>query len=66
VRNELRDDLEALVEAARNVQDQGAVLNGFAEVSEGVSHAFHLAAIVVDGECSLGEDAELGVEEHGP
>jgi hypothetical protein len=49
----------------QNIQYQGAVLNGFTEVGEGVSHAFHLAAVVVNGEHALGEGAELGVEEHG-
>lgn len=58
-------ELESLVEAARRVQDESAVRDGLVEVSEGVSHALHLAVVVIDGEGALGESAELSVEEHG-
>jgi hypothetical protein len=40
-------------------------LNGFAKVGEGVGHGLHLAAVVVDGECALGESTKLCAEEHG-
>jgi hypothetical protein len=63
--DELGHELEALVEAAQDVQHKSAILNGLAEVSKSVSHAFHLAAVIVDGEGTLGESTELGVDEHG-
>jgi len=40
-------------------------MNHFAEVAEEIRHGFHLGAVVADGEVSLGEDAELGVELEG-
>jgi hypothetical protein len=58
-------ELEALVEPAQDIQHHGAVLDGLAEVGEGICHGLHLAGVGVDGEGALGEGAELGVEEHG-
>jgi hypothetical protein len=52
--DELGHDLKALVEAAQNIQYQGVVLNRCAEVGESVSHAFHLVAVIVNGERALG------------
>ena len=47
------------------VQHQSTVMDGLAKIGKGISHALHLAAVVVDGEGALGESAELRVEEHG-
>jgi hypothetical protein len=58
-------ELEALVEAAQDVQYKGTVLNGLTNISKSVSHALHFVAVVVDGEGTLGEGAKLGVEQHG-
>jgi hypothetical protein len=63
--DELGHELEPFVEATQDVEHQGAVLDWLTEVGQGISHAFHLAAIVVDGESTLTEGAKLGVEEHG-
>ena len=47
----MKDDVgEALVQTANDVEDKGAVMNGFAKVIESVSHPFKLAAVVGDGE----------------
>jgi hypothetical protein len=48
--DELRHEPVALVEATKDVQHQSAVLDGFVEVSESISHGLHLATVVVDGE----------------
>ena len=55
----------ALVQAPKDIEDEGAVMNHFAEVAEEIRHGFHLGAVVADGEVALGEDAELGVELKG-
>lgn len=49
----------------RRMFSTSAVLDGLAKVSEGVSHGLHLAAVVIDGEGTLGKGAKLSVEEHG-
>jgi len=53
------------VEAADDVEDEGAVLNGFAEVGEVVGHALELFAVIGDGEITLHKSSELGVEDEG-
>jgi hypothetical protein len=63
--DELRHELEALIEATQDVEHQGAVLNGFAKSGKGVGRSLHLAAVGVDGERALGQSAELSVEDHG-
>lgn len=47
-----------LVEATKNLKDEGTILD---DLAEGVTHAIHLAAVVSDGELSLDKDAELDV-----
>jgi hypothetical protein len=61
----LRHELKTFIEAPQDIQNKSPVLNGFAEVGEGVGPALHLAAVVINGEGALGEGAELDVEEHG-
>lgn len=61
-RDELRHEVEAFVEVTQDVEHQSAVLNGFAKIGKSVGHVLHLAAIVVDGERTLGESAKLCVE----
>jgi len=63
--DELRHELETFIEAAQDVQHEGAVLDGLAKISKCIGHGLHLAAEVVDGEGTLAESAEFGVEEHG-
>jgi hypothetical protein len=53
---------EVLVEAADHVQHQGAVGDGLAKIGEGVGHGLELPAVVGDGQITLAEVAELGVE----
>ena len=57
--DELRHELEALVEAMQNVQHECMVGDGLAKISKGISHTLHLAAVIVDGEGALGKGAEL-------
>jgi hypothetical protein len=57
------DGLEALVEAADEVEDESAVSDGLSEVAEHVRHALHLLAVISDGLITLDVGAELGVEE---
>jgi hypothetical protein len=63
--DELGHELKPFIEAPQDVEHQSAVLDRLAEVGQGIGHAFHLAAVVVDGESTLTEGAKLGVEEHG-
>jgi len=53
------------VEAADDVEDEGAVLNGFAKVGEVVGHALELLAVIGDREITLHKSSELGVEDEG-
>jgi hypothetical protein len=52
-------------EATQKVQHQGAFGDRFAEVTEGVHHALHLAAILPHRVILLRELVELGVEVEG-
>jgi len=53
------------IEAADDVEDEGAVLNGFAEVGEVVGHALELFVVIGDGEITLHKSSELGIEDEG-
>jgi len=64
-RDELRHELEAFVEASQYVQHQSTVMNRLAQISQCISHALHLAAVIVNGESALGEGAKLSIEKHG-
>ena len=57
--------LEALTEAPDQIEDEGAIRDGFADVGEGGSQALELAAVVGDGEITLAEVVKLGVEVEG-
>jgi hypothetical protein len=56
---------EPFVEAADDVEDEGAVLNSFAKVGEVVGHALELLAVIGDGEITLHKSSELGIENEG-
>jgi len=62
----LSHELEPLIEAPQDVQHQCAVVEGFTKISEGVSHALHLAAVVINGEIALREVAEFSIKEQFP
>jgi hypothetical protein len=53
-------------EATQEVQHQGAISDGLAEVAERVCQALHLAAVLSHGEVPLREQVELGVEVERP
>lgn len=57
---------EARVEAAEDVQDKLGVLNGMADVAEGVSEGLHAAAILDDGGVALCHGVEVMTEEDPP
>jgi hypothetical protein len=57
---------EAVIQATEDVDDEEAVGDGLAELDEGVSECFHLAAVIRDGESALHQGAELGVDEDDP
>ena len=59
------DRCKPFVEAADDVEDESAVLNGFAEIGEVVGHTLELLAVIGDGEITLHESSELGVEDEG-
>jgi hypothetical protein len=61
--DDVSHEQEPLVEAPQNVEHEGPVIDRFTEVGEGVSHALQLATVVVDGEVSLGQIAELSIKE---
>src|SRR6266540_7374738 len=50
------------VEATKEVEDERTIRDRLAEVTEGVRHALHLAAVLGDGKVTLDEDSESGVE----
>jgi len=50
------------VEATKEVEDERTIRDRLAEVTEGVRHALHLAAVLGDGKVALDEDSESGVE----
>ena len=52
----------AVTEPVEDIEDQETVLHGLAEVTEGVRHAFHLAAEVTNGEVALDEGTEARIE----
>jgi hypothetical protein len=56
----------AVTEPAEDVENEDAVLHGPAEVTEGVRHALHPAAVVADAEVALDEGAEARVETQSP
>jgi hypothetical protein len=52
---------ESLVQAADDVEDEGPVGDGLAEVAEILSLALVESAVVGDGELALAEGTEVGV-----
>lgn len=54
--------LVTLVHATKNVEDEVAVKDLFAEIAERICHGLHLAIVVVHGQVTLDEVAECGVK----
>ena len=59
------DDLEALIEATDDIQDERAVGDILAEITDCIDHAFEAATVIRDREFALNKSAELRVEEEG-
>jgi len=59
------DDGVLLVEAAKNVEDESAIRDVFAKITELLGLLLELGAVVVDAEIALTEVAEGGVEVEG-
>jgi hypothetical protein len=55
-----------VTEPAEDVEDQDAILHGPAEVIKGVCHALHPTIELANGEVTLDEGAEAGVETQSP
>jgi hypothetical protein len=54
------------VEATEKREDKNPIVDWSVEISKSTSKAFHLAAVLSDGEIALDEVAELGVEVKSP
>jgi hypothetical protein len=59
------DGLEAIGEAANDVEHQRALSDGLAEITQGIHHVLEAPAVVGDRQVALAELAELGVEVEG-
>jgi hypothetical protein len=57
------DAAEPFVEATDDVDDESAVGNVLAKITEGIDHPFELTTVVGDGEVALTEVVKLRVEE---
>ena len=62
-RDELHHELEPFIETLQYVEYQGAIADWFTKVSEGISHALHLAAVVINRKIALVEVAKFRIEE---
>jgi hypothetical protein len=56
----------AIAEVPEDVEDEHAVLHGAAQITKGVRHGLHLAALLTDTEVPLDEGAESCVEAESP
>ena len=56
------DDGVLLVEAAKNVEDESAIRDVFAKITELLGLLLELGAVVVDAEIALTEVAEVSIE----
>jgi hypothetical protein len=54
---------EAVIEATKDVEDEGVVPNGLAKIGKLVGHRLELMAVIVDGEITLDNGMKLSVEE---
>jgi hypothetical protein len=52
----------ALVQPSKNNEDEVAIRDGVAKVSQGVDHALHLVTVVAHREVTVDEVAECGIE----
>jgi hypothetical protein len=57
--------LEALGKPADDVEHQRAIADRFSKVGEGVCHVFEATIVLHDGQVSLAEVVEFGVEVEG-
>jgi hypothetical protein len=46
----------------KNVEHKGAVWNNLPKITKSVSHPFHLAAVITNGEITLDKHAKLGIK----
>jgi hypothetical protein len=54
---------EAVIEATKDVEDEGVVPNWLAKIGKLVGHLLELTAVIVDGEITLDNGMKLSVEE---
>jgi hypothetical protein len=54
--------LEALVQPPKDVEDEDAVVNGCAEVSQTVGHGLEHAAVLIDREVTLNKGAKSSIK----
>jgi hypothetical protein len=54
--------LEALVQPSKDVEDEDAVFNGCAEVSQIVGHGLELAAVLIDREVTLNKSTKGSIK----
>jgi hypothetical protein len=62
----LSHELKTLIEAPQYVEYKGSIIDWFTKISKGVSHALHLATVVIDREVALGEVAEFSIKQQRP
>jgi hypothetical protein len=55
-----------VTEPTKDVEDQDAILHRPAEVAKGVRHALHPTTELANGEVTLDEGAETGVQPQSP
>lgn len=54
-----------LIEAAEEVEDEGAIGDDLTEVAKIICHMLHTPIVIHDGKITLNEATELGVEIQG-
>jgi hypothetical protein len=59
------DGGKLLVEPVDDVEDERTVGDVLTETAQGISHGLEVPTVVADGEVTLDEGAELGVQENG-
>jgi len=46
----------------KNVEQKGAVWNNLPNITKSISHPFHLAAVITNGEITLDKQAKLSIK----
>lgn len=57
-----RHELKLFIETATRVENQRAIGHWLTKVSDWISHALHLATVIINAEAALDDVAELGIE----